>query len=65
LFENYDALMVTGQQNKTMCNREDILPMSIGFSLLDPRPRTVTAALRVMGLAKDMILGKSRDLRRG
>jgi transposase, IS5 family len=32
LFENYDAFMVTGQQHKTTCNREGILPMSIGFS---------------------------------
>jgi hypothetical protein len=35
LFENYDAFMVTGQQNKITCNREGILPMSIGFSGLD------------------------------
>jgi IS5 family transposase len=35
LFENYDAFMVTGQQNKLTCNREGILPMSIGFSGLD------------------------------
>ena len=33
--ENYDAFMVSGQQNKTTCNREGILPMSIGFSGLD------------------------------
>src|SRR5262249_3137266 len=35
LFENYDAFMVTGQQHKIPCNREGILPMSIGFSGLD------------------------------
>ena len=35
LFENYDAFMVPGQQYKTTCNREGILPMSIGFSGLD------------------------------
>src|SRR5215470_14902816 len=35
LFENYDAFMVTGQQNKIICNREGILPMSIGLSGLD------------------------------
>jgi transposase, IS5 family len=35
LFENYDAFMVTDQQNKITCNREGILPMSIGFSGLD------------------------------
>ena len=35
MFENYDAFMVTGQQNKITCNREGILPMSIGFSGLD------------------------------
>jgi hypothetical protein len=35
LFENYDAFMVTGQQHKITCNREGILPMSIGFSGLD------------------------------
>jgi hypothetical protein len=35
LCENYDAFLVTGQQNKITCNREGILPMSIGFSGLD------------------------------
>jgi hypothetical protein len=35
LCENYDAFMATGLQNKTTCNREGILPMSIGFSGLD------------------------------
>jgi transposase, IS5 family len=35
LCENYDAFMVPGQQNKITCNREGILPMSIGFSGLD------------------------------
>jgi transposase, IS5 family len=35
LFENYDAFMVPSQQHKTTCNREGILPMSIGFSGLD------------------------------
>jgi hypothetical protein len=35
LFENYDAFMVTGQQNATTCNREGILPMRISFSELD------------------------------
>jgi hypothetical protein len=35
LFENYDAFMVTGQHNTITCNREGILPMSIGFSGLD------------------------------
>ena len=35
LFENYDAFIVIGQQNKTTCNLEGILPMSIGFSGLD------------------------------
>src|SRR5215831_17830373 len=35
LFENYDAFMVTGQQNKISCNQEGILAMSIGFSGLD------------------------------
>ena len=35
LCETYDAFMVTGQQHKTACNREGILPMSIGFSGLD------------------------------
>ena len=35
MFENYDAFIVIGQQNKTTCNLEGILPMSIGFSGLD------------------------------
>ena len=35
LFENYNAFMVTGQHNTITCNREGILPMSIGFSGLD------------------------------
>jgi len=35
LVEDYDAFMVTGQQNTTTCNREGSLPMSIGRSGLD------------------------------
>jgi len=35
LFENYDAFLVSGQQNTITCNREGSLPMSIGFSGLD------------------------------
>jgi len=35
LFENYDVFLGTGPQHKTTCNREGILPMSIGFSGLD------------------------------
>jgi hypothetical protein len=35
LFEDYDAFMVTGQQNTTTCNREGSLSMSIGLSGLD------------------------------
>ena len=35
MFKNYDAFMVIGRQNKTTCNREGILPMSVGFSGLD------------------------------
>src|SRR5262245_52845027 len=35
LFENSDAFLVSGQQHTITCNREGILPMSIGFSGLD------------------------------